>query len=47
VNGEDAIDFIHKEEITAQGLSLVSKPISPAALLKKVREMLDMRIRSG
>ncbi|MEK7196519.1 MAG: ATP-binding protein, partial [Nitrospirota bacterium] len=36
-------DFIHREEITEQGLSFVSKPISPTALLKKVREVLDKR----
>ena len=34
-------DFIHREEITEQGLSFVSKPISPTALIKKVREALD------
>ena len=36
-------DFIHREEITEQGLTFVSKPISPTALLKKVREVLDKR----
>ncbi|MDO9288577.1 MAG: hypothetical protein Q7T83_07285, partial [Thermodesulfovibrionales bacterium] len=34
-------DFIHRKEIDEQGLSFVAKPISPTALLKKVREVLD------
>ena len=34
-------DFIHRKKIDEEGLPFVVKPISPTALLKKVREVLD------
>ena len=34
-------DFIKKDEIYETGMNFVSKPISPTALLKKVREVLN------
>jgi len=33
-------DFIHSREIIEEGLNFISKPISPAALLRKVKEVL-------
>lgn len=34
-------DFINKDEIYETGMNFISKPISPTALLKKVREVLN------
>jgi len=36
-------DFIHKQGMLEEGYELVSKPVSPHELLKKVREILDKR----
>jgi len=36
-------DFIHKEEIMEKELDFIAKPLSPTALLKKVREALDKK----
>ncbi len=36
-----AADILEKELIPDQGVSFISKPVSPAALLKKIRETLD------
>lgn len=36
-------DIIHKKGILDEGLNFISKPISPANLLKKIREVLDRR----
>lgn len=36
-----ASDIIHKREILERGLDFVPKPVSPAWLLRKVREVLD------
>ncbi|RJQ43729.1 MAG: MEKHLA domain-containing protein [Nitrospiraceae bacterium] len=33
-------DFVHRQEIIDEGLNFVSKPISPAGLLRKVKEVL-------
>lgn len=35
------MDVIHKKEITEEGLSLISKPVSPKELLARIREVLD------
>ncbi|MBI4683652.1 MAG: response regulator [Nitrospirae bacterium] len=40
VSGYSA-DFIHEKEILEQGLNFMSKPITPTALLTRVREVLD------
>ncbi|MBI5739150.1 MAG: PAS domain S-box protein [Nitrospirae bacterium] len=34
-------DFIHRQEIMEEGLNFVSKPVSPAGLLRKVKEVLE------
>mgnify|MGYP005848683349 FL=1 len=34
-------DVVHKEGILEEGLNFISKPVSPKALLRKVREVLD------
>ena len=36
-------DFIHRKKIDEEGLPFVVKPISPTALIKKVREVLDKK----
>ncbi|OGL39941.1 MAG: hypothetical protein A2043_01860 [Candidatus Schekmanbacteria bacterium GWA2_38_9] len=36
-----AADIIREKGILKDGLSFVTKPISPTALLRKVREVLD------
>ncbi len=38
-------DFIHRKEILEQKLNFISKPASPSALLKKVREILDSQAK--
>jgi CheY-like chemotaxis protein len=36
-----AADLLKKKDIAGEGQTLISKPISPAELLKKIREVLD------
>lgn len=34
-------DIVHKKGILGEGLEFIVKPLSPNALLRKVREILD------